>query len=122
MESRKREHNMVASSVDMASVFRSLTAEEKPDLVAATLELLRPDNIALKSEVHNPQSLSVMTILAQRLSHSAPRTSKLLHAYVEHYLRYMVSYKRKSRAEFVAALQQVAEETEKESKLEQLVK
>ena len=62
-------------------------------------------NISLKTELHNPLGLSVLNMLADYFeSKDYPISAGILRDFIETYMEYMVSYKRKSRKEVIKAL------------------
>lgn len=71
-------------------------------------ELLTENAIELKSDIKNPLALSQLASLADwaRNEH-CPMTEKVIVEFIARYLRYMVSYDRKSRTEIVNAFNQI---------------
>lgn len=61
-------------------------------------------NLDLKTEIHSPKSLAGLKVLALFLKNKKfEASSELIEGFIEHFLRYMFSYKRQSRKEIVNA-------------------
>lgn len=68
-------------------------------------------NLALKTEIHNPKDLSALKLHSDYLTQLNMRKSgKNLKSFLDIYLAYMVSYKRKSREEVSHVLASLREE------------
>ena len=68
-------------------------------------------NLDLKTHVIRPKQLSALYTLAEVLETCGyVKSSELLHAFIEQYLRYMISYRRLSRGEIIKALTTVVQE------------
>lgn len=69
------------------------------------------DNLDLKTHIIKPKHLASLFTLAEVLNISGyNKSSKLLHAFITQYLRYMISFKRLSRGEIIKALTTVVQE------------
>ena len=68
--------------------------------------LLNSDkNLSLKTEIYNPKKLATLFTLAKYLkSKKYVKTYKIIMDFIDIYLTYMVSNKRKSRSEVIHAL------------------
>lgn len=68
-------------------------------------ELMSPENIELKTDIKNPNSLAVLKLISYRLKEKNKiKSYKLLKNYIKFYLTFMVSENRKSRDELIQAL------------------
>lgn len=85
------------------------------------LEKGAKDGVKYKTEIHNPLAL---TILARTglyaKERKLPKTARLIESFLGIFETKMVSYKRKSRAEFIEALKAAAAEKKKEDALKKL--
>lgn len=62
-------------------------------------------NLFLKTEIYNPMKLATLFSLAEYLKvKKYVKTHKLIKNFIEIYLKYMISNKRKSRSEVIQAL------------------
>jgi len=69
------------------------------------------ENLDLKTHVLKPKHLASLYTLAEVLKTCEyTKSSALLHAFLNQYLRYMISYKRLSRGEIIKALTTVVQE------------
>lgn len=91
-----------------------IRGHQEPDIGVQEIlnVLLEGDtNLDLKTHVIKPKQLAALYTLAEVLGVSNfPKSSELLHAFIEQYLRYMISYKRLSRGEIIKALTTVIQE------------
>jgi len=72
-------------------------------------------NIALKTEIYNPKKLATLLSYAEYLkSRKFVKSYKIIFNFIETYLKYMVSNKRKSRMEVIKALTNLTERKETE--------
>jgi hypothetical protein len=72
------------------------------------------NNISLKTELHNPKALAVLKMLADYFeSKDYTITAGVINGFITTYMEYMVSHKRKSRAEIVKALSSWIEREER---------
>ncbi len=80
--------------------------------------LLNSDkNLSLKTEIYNPKKLATLLTLAKYLkSKKYIKTHNLIIGFIDTYLKYMVSNKRKSRTEVIRALTPLIQRTELENK------
>ena len=70
-------------------------------------------NIALKTEIYNPKKLATLLTYAKYLkSRKFVKSYKVIFDFIETYLKYMVSNKRKSRMEVIKALTNIVERKE----------
>lgn len=86
--------------------------QESEDLSAEQIinELIRPENIELKTEIPNPAALVKLKLLGQWCrKEGLEDCGQLIDDWIEHYLKYMVSNKRQSRAEIINAIAMSAE-------------
>ena len=69
-------------------------------------ELLRSDaNLPLKTQIENPLNLAMLKTLASLLKiRKMKKSGKMIDDFIKVFLEYMVSYKRKSRAEIIDAV------------------
>jgi len=75
-------------------------------------------NIALKTEIYNPKKLATLLTYAEYLkSRKFVKSYKVIFNFIETYLKYMVSNKRKSRMEVIKALTNLTERKETESSI-----
>lgn len=62
-------------------------------------------NISLKTELHNPKALAVLSMLSDYFERKEYTiTSGVIDKFIETYMEYMVSNKRRSRKEIIKAL------------------
>jgi len=79
-------------------------------------------NLDLKTHVIRPKQLSSLFTFANVLKVcNYPKSSQLLHNFIEQYLRYMISYKRLSRGEIIKALTTVVQENENAEGFKKLI-
>lgn len=72
-------------------------------------ELLKEENIDLKTEIFNPHKLSVLKLFRGYFAKlKMNQLVTLIDSFIETYLRYMVSYNRKSREEIIQAFINIA--------------
>lgn len=70
-------------------------------------------NLDLKTQVHKPRKLSVLVAITKYLeSINFKYSSNTLKVFIEQYLRYMVSFDRKSRKEIIKAISRPNPEVE----------
>ena len=75
-------------------------------------------NIALKTEIYNPKKLATLLTYAEYLkSRKYVKSYKLIKEFIDNYLKYMVSNKRKSRIEVIKALTNLVERKEIDNSL-----
>ena len=80
------------------------------------------ENLDLKTHILKPKQLAALFTLAEVLKVSKyPKSSKLIHSFITQYLRYMISYKRLSRAEVIKALTTVVQEDNSVEGLKKLI-
>lgn len=95
------------------SLLDDIEATEPVQVEKILEQLLDSKDIELKSEIHNPISLAKLKVLAAVLGMlKMKRSAKTVDAFIEWYLKYMVSYKRQSRKEAVNAIARMLEERE----------
>jgi len=69
------------------------------------LSLLDEEDLEMKTEIHDPLGLTALKILQEYLEKcELSKSAKLIDIFTEYFLKYMVSYKRKSRAEIIEAI------------------
>lgn len=74
-------------------------------------KLLTNDDIALKTELHNPLALAQLKTLAEYFkSINFINCEKTINAFIEAYCEYMVSYKRQGRLEITKAVSRLMTE------------
>ena len=67
-------------------------------------------NLDLKTEIFKPKDLSSLKILAEFLGKlKYPKSQMVLESFIKIYLRYMVSFERKSRKEIIQAISSLFE-------------
>jgi len=93
-------------------------AEDEVNLEKILAELLKKDDIEMKTDIENPQAVSLAMTTADYLeSRNMNKTAKLMRQMVNYTLLYNVSKGRKSRTEIVEAFKShVYAGTEKEEK------
>ena len=101
---------------DKAPIHGFIKAEQQPIDDFGVQEILNvllegDTNLDLKTHIIRPKQLAALYTLANVLKISNyNKSSKLLHDFIEQYLRYMISYKRLSRGEIIRALTTVVQE------------
>lgn len=101
----------------MSEILGELKAVEEKKLPS---ELFTKNNIDVKTEISNPISITTLEIMSEYLKDYSPTISNYIKQYVKRFKINMVSYKRKSREEFVDSLKNVEiveKETEQANKL-----
>ena len=90
----------------MTSIFDGLIPiQEKDSLEQILNNMLDADNVEMKTEIQKPTNLTKLWILAEWLeTENCPDTAALIKLYILQFRINMVSFKRKSRAEIIAAL------------------
>ena len=109
---------------DLEQFINKLKEESKTDEEIAQLvsELINSKDVELKTQIDNPVLISLMDTLADYLAdRNLQQSSNLIANLLFHFRVNMVSYKRKSREEYIKALIGVKEE-EKEKQEEILKK
>ncbi len=75
-------------------------------------------NIALKTEIYNPKKLATLLTYAEYLkSRKFVKSYKVIKEFIDNYLKYMVSNKRKSRMEVIKALTNLTDRKEIDTSL-----
>jgi translation initiation factor 1 (eIF-1/SUI1) len=92
--------------------------EEKTKELA--LELFNSQNIHLKTEYTNPERIAVLQTVAEYVDDID--ASEILKNFIKFFSTDMVSFKRKSRREFVEAIKNVEEKDEETEKLKKFLK
>lgn len=70
-------------------------------------------NLTLKTEIQNPKGLaSLYTLKEYFISIECPITAKIINSFIDIYLEYMVSNKRRSRKEVIHAISHLSEFSE----------
>lgn len=101
----------------MSEILGELKAVEEKKLPS---ELFTKSNIDVKTEISNPISITTLEIMADYLKDYSPTIAQYIKQYVKRFKINMVSYKRKSREEFVDSLKNVQileKETEEANRL-----
>lgn len=101
----------------MAEVLKDFLSTNKISIQQILNNLLNSDkNLSLKTEIYNPKKLASLFTLAKYLkSKKYFKSYKLIIGFIDTYLTYMVSNKRKSRIEVIKALTSVIEKTDIEA-------
>jgi hypothetical protein len=98
--------------------FLSGLKEEKTKELA--LELFNSQNINLKTEYTNPEKIAVMQVIAEYVDDV--EASEIIKSFIKFFSINMVSFKRKSRREFVQSIRNVEEKDEEAEKLKKFLK
>ena len=97
-----------------------ITPEEE-NIEKIIANLLDEKNIELKTEIRNPLALTVLTLVGDYFGENGYNDTKdLIDKFVNRYLKYMVSFKRKSRQEVKDILMKM--ESEEETATDKLIK
>lgn len=90
----------------MSDILRNFTPTNDITIQQILNNLLNSDkNLFLKTEINTPQKLATLFTLAKYLkSKKYIKTYKIIVGFIDIYLTYMVSNKRKSRIEVIQAL------------------
>ena len=102
----------------MSEILKDFLSTNEISIQQILNNLLNSDkNLSLKTEIYHPKKLAILYTLANYLkARKYPNTSKLIFNFIETYLKYMVSNKRKSRNEVIRALAPLIQRTELENK------
>lgn len=85
--------------------FSDMESESDVSLQDILMGLMNTDGLELKTEIFNPKDLAGLKILANVFKmDELDESAELLNDYIEIFLKYMVSYKRKSRTEIIQAI------------------
>jgi hypothetical protein len=106
-------------------LFEELIESKETRLEDILSNLINKDNIELKTEIHNPLTISVLDVLAISLkNHNLNISSELLSNFLLWFRINMISYKRLSRHEIIKGIIGLREEVveERKSFLERLLK
>jgi bisphosphoglycerate-independent phosphoglycerate mutase (AlkP superfamily) len=98
--------------------FLSGLKEERTKELA--LELFNSQNIHLKTEYSNPERIAVLQTISEYINDID--ASNVLKNFIKFFSTDMVSFKRKSRREFVEAIKSVEEKDEETEKLKKFLK
>jgi len=98
----------------MSDILKDFTAISNINIEQILNNLINSDkNIALKSEIYNPKKLAILLTYANHLkSYKYMKSYKLIIGFIDAYLKYMVSNKRKSRIEVIKALTNLVQKKE----------
>jgi len=90
----------------MSELLKDFIATNEINIEQILNNLINSDkNIALKTEIYNPKNLAILHTYAKHLkSYGYKKSYKLIIDFIEIYLKFMVSNKRKSRTEIIKAL------------------
>jgi len=84
--------------------------------------LSKDGNLAMKTEIENPLELALLNCYADHLDKKKlKRSAKFIRGFIEWYLQYMVSYRRKSRKEIIDALIALRDQTTGQSLTQRLI-
>ena len=102
----------------MSEVIKEFLSTNEISIQQILNNLLNSDkNLSLKTEIYNPKKLAILYTLGIYLKNKKyPKTAKLINDFINTYLKYMVSNKRKSRNEVIRALAPLIQRTELENK------
>jgi len=103
----------------MSDILKDFIATNDINIEQILNNLINSDkNIALKTEIHNPKKLAILLTYANHLkSYKYIKSYKLIIGFIEAYLKYMVSNKRKSRIEVIKALTNLVQKREVDKSL-----
>lgn len=98
------------------SVFDELIPTEDISLQQILNNLLDgKHNLDLKTEIFKPKDLASLKILAEFLGRlNFSKSQIVIESFIKTYLRYMVSFERKSRSEIIKALSNLIEQENKD--------
>lgn len=90
----------------MAEILKNFQPTNEITIQQILNNLLNSDkNLSLKTEIYNPKKLAVLMTLANYLKiQGYIKSFTLIKGFIETYLKYMISNKRKSRIEVIKAL------------------
>lgn len=102
----------------MSEVLKEFLSTNEISIQQILNNLVNSDkNLALKTEIYHPKKLAILYTLANYLKiKKYVKTAKLIKDFIETYLKYMISNKRKSRNEVIRALAPLIQKTELENK------
>ena len=103
----------------MSDILKDFIATNDINIEQILNNLINSDkNIALKTEIYNPKKLAILLTYANYLkSKKYVKSAKIIYEFIEAYLKYMVSNKRKSRIEVIKALSNLIQRKEADSSL-----
>ena len=102
----------------MSEIIKDFLSTNEISIQQILNNLLNSDkNLSLKTEIYHPKKLAILLTLAYYLKGKKYiKTYNLIKDFIETYLKYMVSNKRKSRNEVIRALAPLIQRTELENK------
>lgn len=106
IETKNIDLNTSKSILDKNNIFK----QNEPDLTTnqILMKLLDSDNISLKTDIDNVREFTSLRLLQYICKTEKLNISKMVFKkYIEYYLKYRVSNKRKSRKEIVFALTKI---------------
>lgn len=103
----------------MSEIFDVLKEEKEKELLK---ELFTGENVTFKTELDNPTAISSLEVLSNYLNDFDEEIGKAVTRWVSLFKKNMVSYRRKSRKEFVNAIRYKKEEGDEEENIKKWLK